>query len=61
MVRTKYVDSDLTPRMKKLWWYQYGGKFKAQVDALVDLQFAPSMTKRVVGAFQSLKSIMRRL
>jgi len=26
MVRVKYVDSDLLPRMKKPWWYGYGSK-----------------------------------
>ena len=24
MVRVKYVDSDLLPRMKKIWWFGYG-------------------------------------
>jgi acyl-CoA reductase-like NAD-dependent aldehyde dehydrogenase len=61
MVRTKYVDSDLTPRMKKLWWYKYSGRFRTQMDALVDLQFAPSIPKRVLGAVRSIQSAMRRL
>jgi len=61
MVRTKYVVSDLTPRMKKLWWYKYGGTFRAQVEALIDLQFAPTAKQRVLGVIGSAKSFMRRL
>ena len=61
MVRTKYLDSDLTPGMKKLWWYKYNGKFTAQVEALLDLQFAPGMKRRAMGVLRSVQSLMRRL
>ena len=61
MVRAKYVVSDLTPRMKKLWWYKYGAKFTDQVEGLVDLQFAPTAKHRVLGVIGSVKSLMRRL
>ena len=61
MVRAKYVVSDLTPRMKKLWWYKYGAKFTDQVEGLVDLQFAPTAKQRVLAVIGSVKSLMRRL
>ena len=40
MVRTKYLDSDRLPGMKKIWWYGYGQAFARQMEGLLDLQFA---------------------
>jgi len=53
MVRLKYVDSDLTPGRKKVWWYGYGEKFGRQMDGFLDLGFAPSWRARVRGALRS--------
>jgi hypothetical protein len=40
MVRLKYVDSDLLPGMKKVWWYGYGARFTRQMEGFLDMQFA---------------------
>jgi succinate-semialdehyde dehydrogenase/glutarate-semialdehyde dehydrogenase len=54
MVRLKYVASDRLPRMKKLWWYGYGGAFTRQMEGMVDAQFAQSAMRRLRGAFRSV-------
>jgi succinate-semialdehyde dehydrogenase/glutarate-semialdehyde dehydrogenase len=58
MVWPKYVDSDLLPRMKKLWWYGYGHGFTAQMESAIDFLFARGW-KRLSGGLKSL-GIFRR-
>ena len=53
MVRVKYVDSDLLPRVKKSWWYGYGGEFTRQMEGVIDLMFAPKWGQRLRGALRS--------
>ena len=60
MVRTKYVDSDRMPNMKKVWWYGYGEKFSRQMEGFLDMQFANGLTKRVRGAVRSAGALFRR-
>jgi acyl-CoA reductase-like NAD-dependent aldehyde dehydrogenase len=60
MVRTKYIDSDLTPRMKKVWWYPYGGAFARQMESFLDFQFAGKLARRLRGALSSVKILARR-
>ncbi len=59
MVRIKYVDSDRLPGMKKVWWYGYGEAFTKQIEGLVDLQFARSARRRVLGALRSTGILFR--
>ena len=49
MVRMKYVDSDRTPGMKKVWWYGYGASFARQMEGFIDFEFAGSLGKRIRG------------
>jgi succinate-semialdehyde dehydrogenase/glutarate-semialdehyde dehydrogenase len=60
MVWPKYVDSDLMPRMKKLWWYGYGPAFAQQMGGFIELLFHKNLTKRVSGAIRSTKSYLKR-
>ncbi|HZR56225.1 MAG TPA: aldehyde dehydrogenase family protein [Terriglobales bacterium] len=60
MVRIKYVDSDLLPGMKKLWWYGYVGSLARQMDGFLDLQFARKWNQRLYGAIKSAGVIMRK-
>jgi acyl-CoA reductase-like NAD-dependent aldehyde dehydrogenase len=53
MVRLKYLDTDRTPGMKKLWWYGYGASFSRQMAGFMDFQFARSWTERLRGAMRS--------
>jgi acyl-CoA reductase-like NAD-dependent aldehyde dehydrogenase len=54
MARLKYVDSDLTPGMKKVWWYGYGENFGRQMHGFLDVLFARSWVARVKGALRSV-------
>jgi acyl-CoA reductase-like NAD-dependent aldehyde dehydrogenase len=60
MVRLKYVDVDLTPRMKKIWWYKYGMTFSQQMNGFLDLQFARSLSDRLRGALRAAGVIRRK-
>jgi succinate-semialdehyde dehydrogenase/glutarate-semialdehyde dehydrogenase len=53
MVRLKYVDTDFTPGMKKVWWYGYGASLARQIEGFMDSQFSRSWTSRLRGAMQS--------
>jgi acyl-CoA reductase-like NAD-dependent aldehyde dehydrogenase len=57
MVRIKYVASDLLPRMKKVWWYRYSEPFTAQIEGLLDMQFARNATQRLQGAVRAAGSL----
>jgi succinate-semialdehyde dehydrogenase/glutarate-semialdehyde dehydrogenase len=54
MVRLKYVDSDLMPGMKKLWWYGYGVNFAQQMEGFIDFQFAMRFVERLRGALRAV-------
>jgi len=60
MVWPKYVDSDLMPRMKKLWWYGYDPAFARQMSGFVDFLFARNLINRVQGGLKSTQSYLRR-
>jgi succinate-semialdehyde dehydrogenase/glutarate-semialdehyde dehydrogenase len=60
MVRVKYVDSDLMPGMKKVWWYGYGSSFARQMEGFIDFQFARSLSQRLRGALRAAGVVMRR-
>jgi acyl-CoA reductase-like NAD-dependent aldehyde dehydrogenase len=60
MVWPKYVDSDRTPKMKKLWWYGYGPLFHRQMSGFIEFLFSKQLTKRVNGGVKSAKSYIRR-
>src|SRR5271166_545771 len=60
MVRLKYVDVDLMPGMKKVWWYGYGESFARQMEGFVDFQFARSLAARLRGAMRAIGVIGRK-
>jgi acyl-CoA reductase-like NAD-dependent aldehyde dehydrogenase len=53
MVRLKYLDSDLMPGMKKVWWYGYGPSFARQMEGFLDFQFARGLGERLRGALRA--------
>jgi acyl-CoA reductase-like NAD-dependent aldehyde dehydrogenase len=53
MVRLKYLDTDLMPGMKKVWWYGYGASFAQQMDGFLDMQFARGLGERLQGALRA--------
>jgi succinate-semialdehyde dehydrogenase/glutarate-semialdehyde dehydrogenase len=60
MVRLKYVDSDLMPGMKKVWWYGYGASFTRQMESLLDMQFARGVGTRLRGLLSATSVIWRK-
>jgi acyl-CoA reductase-like NAD-dependent aldehyde dehydrogenase len=60
MVWVKYVDSDLLPRMRKVWWYGYGADFIHQMEGFVDFLFSRRWGARLTGGMQALKAYFRR-
>ena len=60
MVRLKYVDVDLLPGMKKVWWYGYGMKFSQQMEAFLDMQFARNLGTRLRGAIRAIGVVGRK-
>jgi len=60
MVRVKYLDVDLTPGVKKPWWYGYGSSMLSATESFLDFQFAQKMRRRLIGGMRSLPLISRR-
>lgn len=60
LVRLKYVDSDMLPFMRKVWWYGYGGKFREQMTSFTNMLFARGWGKRIAGAIKSSGSLFRK-
>ena len=60
MVRLKYLDSDLMPGMKKVWWYGYSETFRRQMEGFLDMQFARNVGTRLSGALRSAGVILRK-
>jgi succinate-semialdehyde dehydrogenase/glutarate-semialdehyde dehydrogenase len=60
MVRIKYVDTDLLPQMKKVWWYGYGGNFGRQMEGFLDMMFARNLAQRLRGALRSAGLLRRK-
>jgi succinate-semialdehyde dehydrogenase/glutarate-semialdehyde dehydrogenase len=60
MVRLKYVDTDLMPGMKKVWWYGYGESFPRQMEGFLEMQFARSLQDRLQGALRAAGVLQRK-
>jgi acyl-CoA reductase-like NAD-dependent aldehyde dehydrogenase len=60
MVWVKYVDSDLLPRLRKVWWYGYGADFARQMEGFVDFLFSRRWSARLAGGVQALKAYFRK-
>lgn len=60
MVRLKYLDVDLAPRMKKAWWYGYGATFARQMEGFMDFEFARGWAMRLCGAVRAVGVVVRK-
>ena len=60
MVSIKYLDFDVIPGMKKVWWYGYGLRFRHQMEGFLDLQFARSLRTRLRGAWSAAPVLWRK-
>jgi len=60
MVRVKYIDSDLVPRMKKIWWFGYGSAFSGEMESFLDLLYARPLRQKMKAALRSIGGLSRR-
>jgi len=60
MVLVKYVDVDLLPRMKKVWWYGYGSTFQQQMSGFIDMLFGRGLGTRLKGAMGAMGALTRK-
>lgn len=60
MVRVKYIDSDLLPRMKKVWWFGYGGEFTLKMESFLDMIYARPLREKMKAAFRAAGALWRR-
>jgi acyl-CoA reductase-like NAD-dependent aldehyde dehydrogenase len=60
MVRVKYVDSDLIPGMKRVWWYGYGKEFISDTENLICLLFARPLREKFMAGLRSAAGLWRR-
>jgi delta 1-pyrroline-5-carboxylate dehydrogenase len=56
LVRPRYLDVDLAPRMKKPWWYPYSGRF-VPLSAFADMVYASGLRQRLAAALRSLPAL----
>ena len=59
MVQVKYIDSDLLPHMKKVWWYGYGATFQQQAAGLVQALYGRSLAERLKGFMHTVGAVRR--
>jgi acyl-CoA reductase-like NAD-dependent aldehyde dehydrogenase len=60
MVRVKYLDSDLLPRMKKIWWFGYGGGLAGEMEGFLDLLYARALREKLGAARRAAAALRRR-
>jgi succinate-semialdehyde dehydrogenase/glutarate-semialdehyde dehydrogenase len=59
MVQVKYIDSDLLPNMKKVWWYGYGNTFQHQAEGLVQAFYGRRWSDRLKGFLHTIGASRR--
>ena len=59
MVRVKYVDSDLLPRVSKVWWFGYGSQFPRQMEGFADFLFSRNWARRISGGLRAMRAFLR--
>jgi acyl-CoA reductase-like NAD-dependent aldehyde dehydrogenase len=60
MVRTKYVDAERLPGVKRVWWYGYGRTFSRQMEGFLELQFARDWRNRLRGGWKAAGALARK-
>jgi len=60
MVRVKYIDVDLLPRVPKLWWFGYDGQALRLMRGFTNFLFARGAARRVRGLANMLGGLNKR-
>jgi succinate-semialdehyde dehydrogenase/glutarate-semialdehyde dehydrogenase len=60
MVRVKYLDSDVVPRKKKIWWFGYGGGFACEMESFLDLLYARPLREKLKAGLGAVGALWRK-
>lgn len=60
MVRVKYIDVDLAPRLPRIWWFGYDAKTSRLIKGFGDFMFAKSLRQRARGLAAMVKNLSKR-
>jgi acyl-CoA reductase-like NAD-dependent aldehyde dehydrogenase len=60
MARVKYLDSDLLPRMKKLWWFGYSRGFASEMGSFLDMLYARPLREKLNAGVRAAGALWRR-
>jgi len=60
MVRVKYLDRDLIPRKKKIWWFGYGREFAGEMESFLNLLYAQPLRKKLRAAVGAAGALWRK-
>jgi hypothetical protein len=60
MARVKYLDSDLLPRMKKLWWFGYSRGFASEMGSFLDMLYARPLREKLHAGVRAAGALWRR-
>lgn len=59
MVRAKYIDRDLVPGLRKVWWYSYGPPAVNLMRGFTDFQFAKGLPARFRGLMEAVRNLRK--
>jgi succinate-semialdehyde dehydrogenase/glutarate-semialdehyde dehydrogenase len=60
MVREKYLDSDIVPRKKKIWWFGYGDGLAGEMESFLDLLYARPLREKLKAAVGAAGALWRK-
>ncbi|MGA7575668.1 MAG: aldehyde dehydrogenase family protein [Terriglobales bacterium] len=60
MVRVKYVDSDVVPGMKKIWWFGYGRGFAGEMEGFLDMLYARPLREKLKAGVSAAGALWRK-
>jgi succinate-semialdehyde dehydrogenase/glutarate-semialdehyde dehydrogenase len=59
LLNPTYIDQDLLPGMKKLWWFPYAGNFAA-MSAFTEMLYAKGLRRRLAAALGALPAFWHK-
>jgi acyl-CoA reductase-like NAD-dependent aldehyde dehydrogenase len=60
MARVKYVDHDLTPGIKKVWWFGYGQDFAREAEAFLNVLYARPLRQKLKAGLRASGALWRK-
>jgi acyl-CoA reductase-like NAD-dependent aldehyde dehydrogenase len=60
MVREKYLDHDIVPSKKKIWWFGYGDGLMGEMESFLDLLYSRPLREKLRAGMRSAGALWRR-